>query len=302
VNRLTHSLKRGGVTLAVVAMATAAATASALGSTSGNVPFVDPSAHGYIALCDLDGHNVTSGNIHTAPFVWQAVSSLPAPDNYSGKGQNTGLLMFQPRRGVSPADWNGDEMTAATQYKGKKYPAAEATYKDFSLEDFIKEYPSGWDGLYQLRLHFAKKNYGVYTQTYPATVIQVTGNTWHVVQGGTMPCKAVHARSTEYTVGIPQVDPTSSAGETPPTAAPSTQASPAAQASGGSSGVSPSSSGGPSSDPDSVIAAPVSGVPSGTSSSSSNATVIALGALCGVLILVIAAGIFWRWRENRAPR
>jgi hypothetical protein len=299
VNRSHHTLRRGAVALVVAAIATATTTAAALGTTSGKVPFVDPSAHGYIALCDLDGHNVTSGNIHTHPFVWQAVSSLPAPDGYSGKGQNAGLLMFQPRRGVSPADWNGDELTAATQYKGTKYPAAEATYKDFSLADFIKEFPSGLDGLYQLRMHFAKKNYGVYTQTYPATVIQVTGNTWHVVQGGTTQCKAVVARSTEYKVGIPQVDPTSSAGETPPTAPASVQASPAA--SGGSSGASPSASGG-SSDPDTVIAAPVSGTPSGTSSSSSNATVIALGALCVVLLLVIAAGIFWRWRENRAPR
>ena len=302
MNRSTHTVRRGAFALAVAAMATAATTTAALGATSGNVPFVDPSAHGYIALCDLDGHNVTSGNVHSSPFVWQAVSSLPAPDGYSGKGQNAGLFMYQPRRDVSPADWNGDELTAATLYKGKRYPAAEATYKDFSLADFIKEYPSGWDGLYQLRMHFAKKNYGVYTETYPATVIQVTGNTWHVVQGGTMPCKAVHAKSTEYDVGIPQVDPTSSAGETPPTAPPSVQASPAPGASQPSSGGSPSASNGQSEDPGTVIAAPVSGLSSGTSSSSSNATVIALGALCGVLILVIAAGIFWRWREGRAGR
>jgi hypothetical protein len=250
-------------------------------------------------LCDLAGNNVTSGNIDSSPFVWKAVSSTRAPRGYSGKGQQAGLFMFQPRPDTLPGDWSGDELTASTYYKSKAYPSAAATYKDFSLADFIKEFPSQVDGLYQLRMHFGKANYGTYSSTYPATVIQVTGDTWRVVQGGTTNCKAAAAESTELAVGIPQLDPKHSRTETPATAPASTRPSGTS-----GSGATPSTGQGNGPASGQSISAPLHDAAKGTSassrSSSTSVAVIGLAALCGLLIVVLVGGTIWRRRRPPA--
>jgi hypothetical protein len=167
----------------------------------------DPAQHGYIGLCDGSGHNVTSGNIHSSPFVWKAVGSQPPPSAYTGKGENAVLNIYQLRSNVPAAEWSGEQLTAATFYSHPSQPTAQATTVDLSLADIIADYPLMDGGRYELRMYFGKSNYGDYSDTYPATFIQVTGSTWRVIAGGTVSCGSARGVSDEVlTGGIPKTD------------------------------------------------------------------------------------------------
>lgn len=278
--------------MATIAVAVGPAVAPAIANASGSaLPWgTDPDQNGYIALCDLAGNNVTSGNINSAPFVWKAVSSVVPPKEYQGPGEVAGLDIFQPRPGVDPGDWNGDSLSASTFYHDKQYPAAEMTYKDFSLKDFIHEFPPLLDGLYQLRMEFGKINYARYQTPYPATTIQVTGDTWHVVQGGTLPCGRASAISGETFTGIKLKNPVSTAGETPPTAA-ATDRAPASD-DPPSSSVTPAPGATTAPVDGHVISAPLSG------STSSNTGVIVLAVAGGAVLLALGGGVLWGRRKG----
>ena len=150
----------------------------------------DPAARGYIGLCDEAGRNVVGGSTLTRPLAWKAIASQPAPAAYRGPGQNAVLGVYQPRPGVQPGLWSGLFLTAATFYSSPKAPMAQETYQDPSMADVMKTYPPLLNGLFVLRMHYGKQNYGTYDRTYPQTVIQVQGTRWHVVQGGTVDCRA----------------------------------------------------------------------------------------------------------------
>lgn len=162
----------------------------------------DPNAHGYIGLCDGHGHNVTAGYVDAKPFVWTAVSSTPASATMQGPGENTVLSINQPRSGVEPEEWSGDELTATSFYSKRSAPAAQATRADLSLATIIKEFPPQEDGLYELRMYYGRLDHGTYGATYPATFIQVSGNTWHVVKGGTVDCTDPGGISNEVATGV----------------------------------------------------------------------------------------------------
>ena len=185
---MSHSATRklfGLVAAAILGVAGYAGAAVA--QTSSPLP-ADPNAKGYIGLCDQSGHNVTGGSVNTQPFIWKAVSSLPAPAAYQGYGENTVLVGYQPRPQVIPGEWSGQDLTAAAFYPVPATPVAQATYLDQPLSAFMQAFPPMVDGLYVLRMHYGKMNYGVYNQTYPSTTIQVTGDRWKVVSGGIVDC------------------------------------------------------------------------------------------------------------------
>ena len=172
---------------AVLVLAGNAGTAAARNTSP--LP-TDPNAHGYIGLCDQAGHNVTGGSINTQPFIWKAVSSVQAPTAFQGYGENVDLVAYQPRPQVNPGEWSGQDLTAAAFYPVPSTPVAQATYMDEPLSAFIQAFPPMVDGLYVLRMHYGKLNYGLYNQTYPSTTIQVTGDRWSVVSGGIVDCSA----------------------------------------------------------------------------------------------------------------
>jgi hypothetical protein len=201
---------------ALAAAATVAAPASA---GSSGLPFNDPAADGYVGLCDLAGHNVTSGSIDSTPFVWKVVSSVEPPAAYRGKGRDAALNIYQVRRNVLPGDWTGQNLIPSTQYAVKKEPTAVATYKDYPLHVVTVELPPMFDGLYVLRMQFGKSGYGIYGATYPMTVIQVTGDKWRVVAGGLVNCAKAKGVSIETTNGVAQQLPGKPIkGETPTSA------------------------------------------------------------------------------------
>jgi hypothetical protein len=223
------------VIAATALLATGAETAAA--SSSSSIPFTDSQAEGYVGLCDLAGHNVTSGSVASVPFVWKAVSSVRPPAAYRGAGQNADLAIYQARQGLDPGDWAGLGLIGDTQYKYSQEPTAEATYKDVSLESIVLSAPPSWDGLYALRMNFGKSNYGIYGATYPMTVIQVTGKTWHVVDGGLVNCKHAEGVSLETISGVADQLPPKPIPNGLATAAPATaRATQSAQPNPGSSG------------------------------------------------------------------
>jgi hypothetical protein len=187
--------------VALVATTLATLLLFALGApaaTAGPVPDSDPAVTGSIGLCDKAGKPVTSGLITDRPFVWRAVSSVQAPDGYSGQGRKATLLAYQPRPNTSADQWSGDQLTATSSYTNPTYPMSQATPVDFTLTDFLGEFKPMVNGLLQLRMYFGIPGRGTYNSTYPATDIQVTGNSWHVVQGASVPCTGGDSTSSEY--------------------------------------------------------------------------------------------------------
>lgn len=188
----------GAGALAVLSIMTLDAGGAA--AAGGAIP--DPSAKGFIGLCDTHDHNVTGGSVRAKPFVWKAVASVPPPKALLGRGENAVLNIYQPRPGVAPGDWSGDQLTAATFYYTPRAPSTQATLKDSPLSLIVKEFPPLVDGLYELRMYFGKSNAGLYSATYPATFIRVTGDHWNVVSGGTVNCAASSGQSAEVLMGV----------------------------------------------------------------------------------------------------
>lgn len=184
--------------LAALSIATVEAGPAAAGSR----PIGDPDARGFIGLCDTHDHNVTGGRVGAKPFVWKAVGSVPPPRTFLGHGENAVLNIYQPRPGVPPGDWSGDQLTAATFYYTPRAPSTQATLKDSPLSLIVKEFPPLVDGLYELRMYFGKSNVGLYSAKYPATFIRVEGDRWSVVSGGTVNCAASSGQSAEVLMGV----------------------------------------------------------------------------------------------------
>ena len=185
----------------VRALSAAALVTSILVSLQGTasayaVPFKDPNASGALGFCDQNRHPVTSGSIYDKPFVWTAVSSVPAPREYKrGKAL---LIAFQPRNEMDPAYWSGKQLTANSTFTNAKHPMAQATYADDPLLFFTQVYPPKWDGLIQLRMYLSAPNTPVHTIPYPSAVIRITGTHWNLVSGGPAPaCTSGSAESIE---------------------------------------------------------------------------------------------------------
>jgi hypothetical protein len=162
-----------------------------------SVPYKDDAAAGVIGLCNAAGQSITSGNIHDKPFVWRAVASKPPAEPYGSGGTRATLLAYQPRPNAAADQWSGDTLTATSTYTNPRYPMAQATSLDFTLEDFLKEYKPLVNGMIQLRMFVGALGVGTLTDSYPATDIKITGDTWHVVRGGDVPCTQGSATSPE---------------------------------------------------------------------------------------------------------
>lgn len=193
--------------LAIVGAAVARTTPALAG------PPADPTARGTLTLCGPTGAPVIGGTLGTAPFVWKAVSSQPAPTGYSGAGQNADLAIYQVRPGIDPGDWSGDQLTADTEYQQSSHPVAQATSKDISLQIITSEYPPMGDGYYELRMYFGKLGYGQTTEQYPSAFIQVDGNAWRLVAGGGGSCAPVGKSSEVFSGAAPAAPAPSYAAE-----------------------------------------------------------------------------------------
>jgi hypothetical protein len=191
-----------------------------------SVPFRDSNAKGSLGLCDKNKQPITSGSVYDQPFVWTAVSSAAAPKGYT-RGKSI-LTAFQPRQGVEPGLWSGQQLTASSSFTNPRHPMAQSTNADEPLISFVQAFPPKWEGLIQLRMYFSASDSTVHREPYPATVIRITGDRWSVVSGSRGDCKAGKATSLESQTlpksALASQPPVVVAGSPRPTVSSSTQA------------------------------------------------------------------------------
>lgn len=211
---------RRGIPIVTVLLALLSVLAWPVSADAVTVPYQDAAVIGGIGLCNKAGQPVSGGSIDDRPFVWRAVSAVPAPDGYAVPGGAATLLAYQPRPNVAASEWNGDTLTATSKYTNVRYPMAQATDQDFTLRDYLNEYKPMVNGLVQLRMYVAAPGQGTLNSAYPATDIVVSGSTWTVVRPTAVPCTAGDAHSSELEPTIqPLSDPTPTPVATPVPAA-----------------------------------------------------------------------------------
>lgn len=162
-------------------------------AASSNIPFKDPYATGNLTLCGRNGHAITSGNLLTAPFVWSAIASVPAPDGY-GRAY---LVVYQPIQNVDPSEWTGAQLTEDAIFSNANHPVAQATNADVPILYADRSMPPRWNGLFELRMYFTSPNRPVESSPYPSAVIHVSGQTWSLLSPASTPCNAGTAVSAE---------------------------------------------------------------------------------------------------------
>jgi hypothetical protein len=199
------------VALPAVMLAVLALGARPAFAASG-VPYTDPRAVGSIGLCNAAGQSVTKGGINDVPFVAKAIDSTPAPAPYNGTGATATLFIYQPRDGVQPSGWYGEQIGASNPSTTPQHPTTTLSAGDGPLAAALGDYPPKWDGLMQLRIYLGAPNEPGYTSSYDATTIKIAGNTWQVVQGASVPCGDGQAVSLEQSLGsaFPEITATSS--------------------------------------------------------------------------------------------
>jgi hypothetical protein len=181
--------------LAAGALGLSAILATAGPAAAGVVPYTDPAQAGYIGLCDTSGHNITSGSLDAVPFVARAVASVAAPPPFNGNRRSATLFAYQPRQGVTPAEWSGEEISGGTLYENPAHPTAVGTKGDITMGQFVSDFPPNWEGLVQLRMYFAAAAPGSDSLAYAAADLKIDGNSWRVLKGADVSCNSGKAVS-----------------------------------------------------------------------------------------------------------
>ena len=187
------------VAAAVAALGTwvALSAAPAAMAAQAPVPYTDARSTGTITLCDQLGNRITSGKITDAPFAWKLIGSTAPVYPYDQPGKTATLFAYQPRQGVDPPQWSGAQLTGSSRYTSSKNPTAVSTPRDPALTQFTLAYPPKWQGLVQLRLYQGGPGLPIQSLHYDTADLRVTGSTWTVVRGGSLPCSAGAAKSVE---------------------------------------------------------------------------------------------------------
>ena len=286
--RTTSSLRRLAAAALVVACAALIGTTTA--AASNPVPYTDFQAKGSVGLCDKSGNAVTSGRITDRPFVWFAVSSMAAPQGYAVPGRKATLFIYQPRPNTYPNQWSADQMTSSSPYTNPRYPMAAATDADFSLKDYIAEFPPRWNGLLQLRIYYGAPGKPTWTDTYAATDITVSGSTWRVVRGASVPCTKGTAKPNETFRITPSPTGAAASPSTTSSVPTLTSASPSP-----SDTATPSASG-----EDATSASPSAAVAAASESGTGSGAGPAAWLLGLVTVAAVAGGGAWWYRRRTA--
>jgi hypothetical protein len=249
-------------------------------AAASGVTYTDTSAVGTITLCGPNGQQITSGPLATKPFAWRAVDSTAAPKDY-GRGGTATLFGYQPRPGVAPGDWSGEQLTASAKYSNPAHPMAAATTIDESLANFVGDYPPPPSGQIQLRIYLGAPDLAPYTFTYDAAYLQISNGSWRQLDPGPANCSTGRALSIE-SAALPKKDfkvkPTSGATQQPNTNGSGAPNPAASNQSAGASAVSASQS-------PNASGATSAADPSGTSHTRRN-----LGIVIAVALLIAVGG------------
>jgi hypothetical protein len=184
----------------------------------------DSNRIGTVTLLDATGAPVTSGSLSAKPFAAYAVAS------HAGRSDDTQgqLWAATPQVGVNGQQWNSDQLSAGpyspadpsvpASVSGTGLPFATGTSTDFSMSDYIGEFPNtlttaGYQNLYEIRIYTSGAN-AANTAVYDAIDIAVdtTAGTWQVVypaapSSGT----AAYPDATDVTTTTLTTNPTSPA-------------------------------------------------------------------------------------------
>jgi hypothetical protein len=188
----------GGLT---AALALAGGQAPAL---AGPLPFHDQYAVGGVGFCSAAGHEIYSGSIYAKPFAPVAVATAKAPNDLSSPGRKAVLYAFQPRQYLDPSLWNGNPLSADSSYSNPNVPMVGSTNLDPSLAVFLAEYPPYWDGYVEMRIFDGHIGGPYDTSAYPATIIQVRGDTWKALDEPKVSCTSGRAVSSESLLSAEQ--------------------------------------------------------------------------------------------------
>lgn len=286
--RTPAPLRRLPLAIAVALMALAVWSTAAWADAP---PYTDPASTGRLTLCDTAGHSVTSGNIHTKPFVWRAVGSAPGTGPYrSEAGRTAALYGYQPKSDTPPDEWNGEYLTASSAYSNSALPMAGATAADPSLADLLSDYPPRWNGLVQLRMFLGAPRQATKTDTYNSATIRVSGDRWTLLDGGNAPCNSGTAQSAELV--LPSVRALGTPAPNATTDAPVKPGAHRAAANGATT--SPSG--------DSAQSAVAAGARSTASSRPTSTATLVGWVVAGVALACTgAAGIWWRLGRRAGP-
>lgn len=202
-----RSIRRAARVAALVVMASGVAlgAASSAQAQSG-VPYHDPNAVASLGLCSANGQPLTHGSTDAIPFVAHAVSTQPAPAPYDKPGRTASLYAYQPIQYIPAGEWSGELLTAAGRYTNPAHPMTAATSRDYSLANFVSDFPPHWQGFVQLRIYLGAPDAPAVQRTYAAADLRVTGHTWTLVDGAQVPCNAGRSVSVE-TILLPSVTP-----------------------------------------------------------------------------------------------
>jgi hypothetical protein len=283
--------------LSVGLLASLCPLATSARASAASVPFTDPNVTGTLTLCNQKGQSVTSGSLYDIPFIWKVISSSPAPSGY----KEAYLAVAQPIEHVDPSGWFSYQMTSSTVFTNSNHPVSQLTYADQPLLQPYLQYPPYWEGYYQLRMFFTSPQQSPWTTSYPAAVIQVSGSSWTLIQGGGGSCRAGSGVSVEADrfptseLDTPRTVPLA-VQRTLPTVpgVPTTSAPRVTPTTGARSSSSPSSSSGSGSG----VAAPAT---SGKSSGSGGGDGALVGLLIGVVAVILAGGgTIWFRRRSRS--
>jgi Bacterial Ig-like domain (group 3) len=207
--------------LASVAALVVAAGTIVLGNTSSQavgaagVPYrPDPHSKGSLTFYNSAGTKITGGALTTHPFVNYSIAS---GNGNPGDGLAQ-LYVYTPQEHVDPLNWSGDSMSGTNAYpvtgsgvpaviKSSGKPTTVAGASDFSLHDYITEFPNNltgdYAGLYEVRLVTGKAGSGINTASYFSADVKVTGANWAVVAAsGTATATALAITpKTQVTIG-----------------------------------------------------------------------------------------------------
>src|SRR5450432_2736369 len=214
-------------------------------AAASGVPYTDARAVGTIGLCNAADQSVTTGKIADAPFVAKAIDSTAAPAPYNGADATATLFAYQPRKDVQPAEWYGEQLGASSRTSTPEHPTAVLTARDRTLADYLSDYPTKWDGLVELRVYLGAPGQPISSRTYDATDIKISGDSWQVVDGASVPCSTGQATSLEVALAsaFPQLTASPSSGADASPTSPGGESSSGKSSDGKSSGVGATTSG-----------------------------------------------------------
>lgn len=186
--------RAAGITAALAALAVATLGVAAP-AAAGGVPYSDPAQVGTIGFCDAQGHPIDSGSLDAVPFAAKAIGSAAAAPPYDQGEKVAYLEAYQPREGLTPLEWSGEQLISPSVYADAAHPTVIGTAGEISLRQFVEDYPPQWDGLVQLRLYLKTDEMQTDVLHYAATDLRIDGATWQVVNGGAVSCSQGRARS-----------------------------------------------------------------------------------------------------------